>query len=62
MADSSAESGLYAPSMGHKVGRNFRLMVRETLADDILLNLRRLGVTMRPQSRCWITQVGGQDI
>ena len=40
MAESSAESELYALSTGHKVGRNFRLMVHETLADDILLNLR----------------------
>ena len=41
MAESSAESELYALSTGHKVGRNFRLMVHETLADYILLNLRR---------------------
>ena len=40
MAESSAESELYALSTGHKVGRNFRLTVHETLADDILLNLR----------------------
>ena len=40
MTESSAESALYALSTGHKVGRNFRLMVHETLADDILLNLR----------------------
>ena len=41
MAESSAESELYALSTGHNIGRNFRLMVHETLADDILLNLRR---------------------
>ena len=40
MAESSAESELYALSTGHKAGRNFRLMVHEALADDILLNLR----------------------
>ena len=60
MAESSAESELYALSTGHKVGRKFRLMVHETLADDILLNL--IGVTMRLPLRCWTTQVGEQDI
>ena len=40
MAESSAESELYALTSAHKVGRNFRLLVQETLADDTLLNLR----------------------
>ena len=40
IAESSAEAELYALSSGHKVGRNFRLLVCESLADDILLNLR----------------------
>ena len=41
MAESSAKSRLYALSAGHKVGGNFRLTVHESLADDVLLNLRR---------------------
>ena len=41
MAEGSAESELYALSAGHKIGRNFRLTVHESLADDVLLNLRR---------------------
>ena len=40
MAESSAESELYALSSAYKVGRNFRLLVCEALADDILPNLR----------------------
>ena len=40
MAESSAEAELYALSSAHKVGRNFRLLVCESLAEDILLNLR----------------------
>ena len=40
MAESSAESELCALSAGHKVGRNFRPLVHESLADDVLLNLR----------------------
>ena len=40
MAESSAESELYALTAGHKVGRNFRLMVHESLVDDVLMNLR----------------------
>ena len=40
MAESSAESELYALTAGHKVGRNFRLMIHESLADDVLMNLR----------------------
>ena len=38
---SSAESELYASTTGYKLGRrNFRLLVHEALADDILLSLR----------------------
>ena len=40
MAESSAESELYALSSAYKVGRNFGLLVCEALADDILPNLR----------------------
>ena len=40
IAESSAEAELNALSPAHTVGRNFRLLVCESLADDILLNLR----------------------
>ena len=41
MAESSAESELYALSAGHKIGRDFRFTAHESLAEDVLLNLRR---------------------
>ena len=40
IAESSAEAELYALSSAHKVDRNFRLLVCESLADDIHVNLR----------------------
>ena len=40
MAESSAESELYALTAGHKVPKKFRLTVHESLADDVLMNLR----------------------
>ena len=40
IAESSVEAELFALSSAHKVGINFRLPVCESLADDILLNLR----------------------
>ena len=40
MAESSAEAELYALSSAYKVARNFRLLIHESLAEDILLNLR----------------------
>ena len=40
VAESSAESELYALSTAFKAGRNFRLLVQEFLTTDLLLNLR----------------------
>ena len=40
MAESSAESELYAMSTTFKTARNFRLLVQELLNPEILLNLR----------------------
>ena len=40
MAESSAESELSVLTAAYKVGRNFRLLVQEALADGILLNSR----------------------
>ena len=40
VAESSAESELYALSTASKAGRNFRLLVQEFLTTDLLLNLR----------------------
>ena len=41
MAESLDESELYALTSAYKVGKSFRLVVQEALADDILLNLKR---------------------
>ena len=40
VAESSAESELYALSTAFKAGRNFRLLVQEFLTTDLLLSLR----------------------
>ena len=40
IAESSAEVELYALSTAHKTARNYRLLIRETLTDGVIPNLR----------------------